>query len=96
MRSRRNVTRAPTGMPFRNLKFDTSLVEYVVTAFCPVIWASSSRAPSMILRSAMALPRPWLRQIFSILGTCMELLYSKRSWSFGTTSSSYCFLSRGT
>ena len=33
MRSRRNVTRAPMGMPFRNLKFDTSLVDKVGTAF---------------------------------------------------------------
>ena len=59
----------------------------VVIGFWPAIFAMSSTAFSRIFLLPTASPTPMLSVIFSIFGTCIGLVYPKRSISFGTTTS---------
>src|SRR5689334_20912759 len=93
--SPRRVTRTPMATPLRSLKFEISLVEYVGTAFCPVMVDISFTADSIIFLSDTASPIPWLMHIFFSLGTCMDEVYWNCFCSAGITSVLYLPFKRG-
>ncbi len=74
IRAPRRVTRAPTGMPARRLKFEIAFLARVMTGRWPVIIASSSTTPSSCLGFLLASPMPTFSTIFSSRGTCIGLV----------------------
>src|SRR5215203_335121 len=67
-----------------------------MTGFWPARAPNSSTASSRILTFWIASPIPMLREIRSIRGTAMMLSMPNSFWIFGTTSSLYRVLRRGT
>src|SRR5467141_225771 len=89
MWSPRKVTAQPMGMPLRILKFAMDFFARVITAFCPVIWPSSTAAVSRSFTFWLASPRPMLTVIFCSLGTAIMFFQPKRFISAGTVSVRY-------
>src|SRR5690242_21795521 len=77
------------GMPLRILKFAMDFFARVITAFCPVIWPSSTAAVSSSLAFWLASPRPMLTVIFFNFGTAIMFFQPKRFISAGTVSVRY-------
>ena len=73
MRTRRRVTRQPTGQPSRTAKPATDLRARVTTAVWLLMRPRSSRAFSSVFLSRAALPSPMLRTIFSSRGAAIGL-----------------------
>ena len=69
IRAPRSVTDAPTGSPTRRPKFAIAFLALVITAFWPVMIASSSAAASTRRGFLAPSPRPTLSTIFVIRGT---------------------------
>src|ERR1700682_377369 len=89
MRSPRNVTAQPIGMPLRILKFAMDFFARVMMAFCPVICPSSTAAVSNSLAFWLASPRPILTVTFFSLGTAIMFFQPKCFISAGTVSFRY-------
>jgi len=77
------------GMPLRILKFAMDFFARVITAFCPVIWPSSTAAVSSSFAFWLASPRPMLTVIFCSFGTAIMFFQPKRFMSAGTVSVRY-------
>src|SRR5688572_24551525 len=95
IRSPRNVTWAPIGMPSRSLNCAMDLRALVTVGFWPVIAVRSLTAPSISLESRAASPTPMLTTILVSPGTCMMLAISNSLVSAGMISSRYRSFSRG-
>src|ERR1700704_6294276 len=89
MWSPRKVTAQPMGMPLRILKFAMDFFARVITAFCPVIWPSSTAAVSSSLAFWLASPSPMFTVIFFSFGTAIMFFQPKRFISAGTVSLRY-------
>src|SRR5690349_18278063 len=96
IRSPRNVTLAPIGMPSRSLNCAMDLRARCTSGFWPVIAVRSRTAPSISFASRAASPTPMLTTTFTTPGICMTLSYENCSRSPGAISSAYRCLSRGT
>src|SRR6266567_4147247 len=79
----------PMVMPLRILKFAMDFFARVITAFCPVIWPSSTAAVSSSFAFWLASPRPMLTVIFLSLGTAIMFFHPNRFISAGTVSVRY-------
>src|SRR5438445_12988289 len=89
MWSPRKVTAQPMGMPLRILKFAIDFFARVITAFCAVIWPSSTAAVSSSFAFWLASPSPMLTVIFLSFGTAIMFFQPKRFISAGTVSDLY-------
>ena len=72
IRSPRNVTMHPIGMPLRILKFAIDFFARVITGFCPAINPSSCAATSSSFTFWLASPRPMFTVTFFTRGTAIE------------------------
>ena len=73
IRSPRNVTLAPIGIPSRSLNCAIDLRARCTSGFCPVMSERSRTAPSINLASFAAWPTPMLTTILTSFGTCIGL-----------------------
>src|ERR1700752_4583804 len=89
MRSPRNVTQQPMGMPLRILKLAIDFLARVMTARWPEICPNSTAATSSSLIFWLASPKPIFTTTLATLGTAMGFLYPKRFISAGITSLRY-------
>src|ERR1039457_5136711 len=89
IRSPRNVTRQPIGIPARSLNVAMDFFARVTTARWPAIFVSSSAAASASFAFVMASPIPMLRTTFSSFGTAIGLSIPNSFLRTGMTSFLY-------
>src|SRR5271169_2315229 len=89
IRSPRNVTRQPIGIPARSLNVAMDFFARVTTARWPAIFVSSSAAASASFAFVMASPIPMLRTTFSSLGTAIRFSIPNSFLRTGMTSFLY-------
>src|SRR3989344_6317086 len=94
MRSRRNVTMAPTTMPSRILKLEIDFFAFVRTGFCPVIRVSVATATSTYFLSCKLFESPTFSTIFLRCGTARIFERFSSFESRGAIFSLYSFRKR--